>query len=210
MFNSFGTGGLTGPGRRRTVIGGQGVTRSATNINNGYAGNYGSPNVQPTNMGYGSGIGIGGGPGGGLGGGIGGGMGVGGGSQAALKDDAVKSQHSLSNKGQDAQSMTSMGARSAAGVAGQGPQTGITEASAPLMTGSSGSEAPGDAYVYRAKALYNYSASADDPNELTFTKGEFLDVLDNSGKWWQARKADGTTGSRYNLIFCRNDSHKIL
>lgn len=141
-------------------------------------------------MGYGIGSGIGGGPGGGLGGlGLGGG-----GSQAGLKDDAVKSQHSLSNKGQDAQSMTSMGARSAAGVAGQGPQTGITEASAPLMTGSSG-EPPADAYVYRAKALYNYSASADDPNELTFSKGEFLDVLDNSGKWWQARKADGTTGS---------------
>jgi hypothetical protein len=95
--------------------------------------------------------------------------------------------------------------------------------SAPLMTGSSGeptsSEQP---YSYRAKALYNCeclriglgwfacqlhrrlltlvvidTASADDPNELSFQKGELMDIVDNSGKWWQAKKADGTTGSEY-------------
>ena len=41
------------------------------------------------------------------------------------------------------------------------------------------------------------NASPDDPNELSFSKGEFLDIVDNSGKWWQAKKADGTTGSEY-------------
>jgi hypothetical protein len=41
------------------------------------------------------------------------------------------------------------------------------------------------------------TASADDPNELSFQKGELLDIVDNSGKWWQAKKADGTTGSEY-------------
>ncbi len=24
-----------------------------------------------------------------------------------------------------------------------------------------------------------------------------MDIVDNSGKWWQAKKADGTTGSEY-------------
>ena len=39
------------------------------------------------------------------------------------------------------------------------------------------------------------TASPDDPNEISFTKGEILDIVDKQGKWWQARKADGTLGS---------------
>ena len=39
------------------------------------------------------------------------------------------------------------------------------------------------------------SASADDPNEISFSKGEVLDIIDKNGKWWQAKKADGTVGS---------------
>lgn len=187
VLNSLGTGGLTGPGRRRTVIGGQGIARSGSNINNGYAG-YGSPNVPTTNLNFGMtggvGSGIGGGPAGSLGG---------------IKEDPVHSQHSLSNKPVDAQSMTSMGAKSNPTYGGgvtmpQTAATGITEASAPLMTGSSGEPPSEQTYSYRAKALYNYNASPDDPNELSFTKGELLDIIDNSGKWWQAKKADGTTG----------------
>ena len=38
------------------------------------------------------------------------------------------------------------------------------------------------------------TASPDDPNEISFAKNDILDVIDNSGKWWQARKQDGTTG----------------
>jgi len=50
------------------------------------------------------------------------------------------------------------------------------------------------AYPYRAKALYAYTASPDDPNEISFSKGEVLDIIDKNGKWWQARKDDCTVG----------------
>ncbi|KAF6754932.1 hypothetical protein DFP72DRAFT_355110 [Ephemerocybe angulata] len=48
--------------------------------------------------------------------------------------------------------------------------------------------------VCRAVAMYNYTAGSDDPSELTFRKGEALEILDRSGKWWEGRRADGTTG----------------
>ena len=40
-------------------------------------------------------------------------------------------------------------------------------------------------------------ASPDDPNEISFSKGEVLDIVDKQGKWWQAKKADGTIGSKF-------------
>ncbi|KAN0065219.1 Transmembrane osmosensor [Thecaphora frezii] len=49
-------------------------------------------------------------------------------------------------------------------------------------------------YGYRARALYAYQANADDPTEISFSKGEVLDIVDNSGKWWQAKKSNGETG----------------
>ncbi|KAI1317367.1 Transmembrane osmosensor [Mortierella claussenii] len=54
--------------------------------------------------------------------------------------------------------------------------------------------APTADYAYKARALYSYDASPDDVNELSFVKGEVLDIVDNKGKWWQARKQDGTVG----------------
>ncbi|KAI8356389.1 hypothetical protein B0O80DRAFT_425256 [Mortierella sp. GBAus27b] len=52
----------------------------------------------------------------------------------------------------------------------------------------------GPDYAYRARALYTYEANPEDSNELSFVKGETLDIVDNKGKWWQARKQDGSIG----------------
>jgi SHO1 osmosensor len=42
--------------------------------------------------------------------------------------------------------------------------------------------------------MYAYSASPDDPNEVSFAKGDMLDVLDATGKWFQVRAPSGQTG----------------
>ncbi|CAG8523513.1 14870_t:CDS:2 [Cetraspora pellucida] len=65
---------------------------------------------------------------------------------------------------------------------------------------------PNADYAYKAKALYDYQASLEDQTELSFTKGEILDIVDNKGKWWQAKKADGTVGiapSNYVSVFVK-------
>ncbi|KAJ7055731.1 hypothetical protein C8F01DRAFT_993822 [Mycena amicta] len=46
----------------------------------------------------------------------------------------------------------------------------------------------------RARALHAYHGSPDDPEELSFKKGEVLEIEDQQGKWWQAKKSDGTLG----------------
>jgi hypothetical protein len=38
-------------------------------------------------------------------------------------------------------------------------------------------------------------ASPDDPWEISFAKGEIMEIVDKTGKWWQAEKEDGTYGS---------------
>ncbi|KAI7852379.1 hypothetical protein BDC45DRAFT_185919 [Circinella umbellata] len=56
------------------------------------------------------------------------------------------------------------------------------------------SQEPAVEYKERVEALHDYSASTDDPTELSFRKGEVLEVVEKKGNWWQAKKSDGTMG----------------
>jgi SHO1 osmosensor len=38
------------------------------------------------------------------------------------------------------------------------------------------------------------TANPEDNTELSFAKDEVMDIADNKGKWWHARKADGSIG----------------
>ncbi|KAH9964136.1 hypothetical protein BC827DRAFT_1265948 [Russula dissimulans] len=54
---------------------------------------------------------------------------------------------------------------------------------------------PDTVYPYRAKALCTTdTASLDDPNMISSSKGEILEIIDKNGKRWQAGKEDGTIG----------------
>ncbi|KAI0053409.1 hypothetical protein FA95DRAFT_1601053 [Auriscalpium vulgare] len=194
IFNSLGTGGLTPPSRRRRTRG--------TSVHN---------------MGSGNGYGGGGtyAPAGGIGPGT---------YDTKLNasfnspSGPVRSQNNsfhaasldTSTPAKNTINMPGSPASPSPGVSQLPADTSNAGISSPLMTpGNAGVGAGGgmplpsdasvapsgsESYSYKAKALYAYTASADDPNEISFSKGELLDIVDKQGKWWQARKADGSVG----------------
>ncbi|KAI3319726.1 hypothetical protein HD806DRAFT_258866 [Xylariaceae sp. AK1471] len=54
---------------------------------------------------------------------------------------------------------------------------------------------PTPEYPYRAKAIYPYKAKAgEDPEEISFSRYEILEVADVTKPWWPARKENGERG----------------
>nr|GAT55424.1 predicted protein [Mycena chlorophos] len=75
------------------------------------------------------------------------------------------------------------------------PSSGTIKASASAEGFDRASEVTGESGgLPRARALHSYNGSPDDPEELSFLKGEILEIEDQQGKWWQAKKADGSFG----------------
>ncbi|KAH9944010.1 uncharacterized protein BXZ73DRAFT_39178 [Epithele typhae] len=193
VFNSLGTGGLTPPSRRRRG------TRAGSMMNmggagNGYTAGYSTGGIGPmydTKMG-----GSMAGPIGGNGSFRAGSME--GGAPRSLGAGSMNQLGSNAGPGSIGGGEGSIGPASplmGPGAAGIGAGGGGAQPVTPATTGVGSDSGVGDAHQYRAKALYNYTASVDDPNEITFAKGEILEILDKNGKWWQARKTDGTVGS---------------
>jgi SHO1 osmosensor len=213
IFNAMGTGGLSSPSRRRRTIRAQPSGHNMAG-NGGYATNYGS----------GGGIGshdavpydgkmmsspIGGGAGIRSQNSFAGGQSMEGGAPRSIgagtapgSIGAPMGETRSIGGGDVGPGSPLMGGGNAGVGAGGGPGAGAADSNP-------------ESYSYKAKALYacesiidrcrisgsdlsfSDTASPDDPNEISFTKGEVLDIVDKQGKWWQARKADGTIGSAY-------------
>ncbi len=112
-------------------------------------------------------------------------------SQADLEHTGMRSAPSVRSGAAPSQSHAGI----SGGAVSPAPRSAAGDhsvAGGAAAAGEEGANAP--EYGYKARALYAYQANADDPTEISFGKGEVLDIVDNSGKWWQARKSDGTSG----------------
>lgn len=49
-------------------------------------------------------------------------------------------------------------------------------------------------YPVLVRGIYDYKASPDDINELSFSKGDVFKVKDTSGNWWQGKNSKGQIG----------------
>jgi len=184
-----GTGGLTPPSRSRrraqSIHTASAPVRQSSMMGNGtYGSGYGGGTVGNSGFGpIGSGFEDGSKAEGGLAGPKAGSFVAGG--AAAAETRSTRSANAPSTAGPQSPRTPLINSAGTANTSGGDPHT----------SGAALSSAADDSgYAYRARALYAYTASPDDPNEVSFTKGEILDIMDNNGKWWQARKSDGTAG----------------
>ena len=215
IFNSFGTGGLTPPSRRRRSPRTNSVHMNSPG--NGYAAPYSAGGGIVPGM-YDAKI-------------------TGNGSFHEPIEPATRSvgDRSITNTNRPTSVGGSIPPESTIGspLMGSGNAgIGAGGGNSPLNSGVPETPAS-DGTAYRAKALYactlfittvwaflfihicTDTGSADDPNEITFAKGEVLEIVDKQGKWWQARKSDGTVGSEYlinvePLNFAQRQSPQLL
>jgi len=197
VLNYAGTGGLTGPGRN----GFRPNRRAANSMQNGVNGGYGGGGIEygapPPPMDLGGGMS---------------------GAYDTKEPGMVMDHGAMNTMGNSQRSLGSgvnAGSINSMATGNRGPigggSTSPPAVQQPMSQGGSNAgDAPGpgtplidnapdgpvdnEPYPYRAKALYTYNASLDDPSELSFTKGETLEILDKTGKWWQAKRSDGTSG----------------
>ncbi|KAI0727860.1 hypothetical protein C8Q72DRAFT_429439 [Fomitopsis betulina] len=186
IFNSMGTGGLTPPSRRRRAT--RTTSMHTMGAGNGYQAGFGStPGGMAT--GYDTKMASS------LGGPVGSGNSFHAGSVEG-PPRSIAGTGSINNA-------PIVGGAAGGGDLGMsansplmGGNAGVGSGGGPPLPGSpgAGETSLDDGILYKAKALYSYGASADDPNEISFQKGEIMEILDKQGKWWQAKKADGTVG----------------
>ncbi|KZT08524.1 uncharacterized protein LAESUDRAFT_735724 [Laetiporus sulphureus 93-53] len=196
LFNSLGTGGLTPPSRRRRAA--RAASMHAMGTGNGYQAGFTGPvgvTAYDTKMASS----------------LAGPLGSGNSYNAGSMEGP---QRSIAGTGSINNGPIGGGGDGGGRPGSVGGGDNNLSPSSPLMTGGGASLSPGgtmnqpaspganpretayngESQVYRAKAMYPYTASPDDPNEISFSKGETMDILDKQGKWWQARKDDGTIG----------------
>ena len=70
------------------------------------------------------------------------------------------------------------------------PSDGLHQNSSGTGTATTSANIP-DHELPQARCLYAYTASPEDPNEVSFVKNEILLVVDSAGKWWRVRKQHG-------------------